>query len=122
MAELSQTLCNQRKLCTAAYNVHEEPTIESWQALLSVADTVNQSAVEELIQLKSELAELMSSSMKLSLPQDDADEEELITNRLCELNAEIEEKAQSFVELNAIRLDAQQEAERARQALATQHS
>ncbi|KXI21088.1 hypothetical protein [Photobacterium sanguinicancri] len=122
MPELSPTLCNQQKLLNAISNVQEEPSIESWQALQSAANLVNQFAVEELTELKSDLAELTSSAMNLSLPIDDEDGEELVTHRLCELNYEIEARAQSFIELNAIRLDAQYELNRARQALAPQHS
>lgn len=118
MAELSQTLCNQRRLLTAIYNVQEEPSAERWQTLLTAAERVNQFAIEGLIQLRIELAELTALAMNLSMPINDADEEELMMNTLTDMNAEIEGKAQSFIELNAIRLDAQQEAERARQALA----
>lgn len=114
MEEISSTLCKQEKLLTATYNVQQVPSLENWQVLLSAADSVNQFAIDELTQLKSDLTEMMTSAMKLSLPINDADEEEITTNRLCELNRKIEEKAQSFVELNAIRLDAQQEAVRAR--------
>lgn len=122
MAELSPTLCNQQKLLNAIYNVQEEPSLENWQTLQAAAELVNQLAIEELTELRSELAEKTASAMKLSLPLDDTDEEEITTNRLCGLNAEIEAKAQFFIELNAIRLDAQQEADKARKALATQHS
>ncbi|WP_128784168.1 hypothetical protein [Photobacterium chitinilyticum] len=122
MAELSPTLCNQQKLLNAIYNVQEEPSAENWQALQAAANRVNQFAIEELTELRCELSEMTAEAMRLSLPQDDENEEELVTHRLCELNAEIEGKAQLFIELNAIRLDAQQAAERARLALAPQHS
>ena len=122
MAEISQALCNQQKLLNAIYNVQEEPSAENWQALQVAASRVNQFAIEELTELRNELAEMTASAMELSLPLNDVDEEELITNRLCELNAAIEALAQEFVELNAIRIDAQYELERAGQALASQHS
>lgn len=119
MAEISPTFCNQRRLLTAIYNVQEAPSLENWQALQAAANRVNQFAVDDLTQLKSELAELTATAMNLSLPIDDEDGngEELVTHRLCELNAEIEANAQSFIEVNAIRLDAQYELKRASLAL-----
>ncbi|OZS43030.1 hypothetical protein [Photobacterium sanguinicancri] len=122
MEELSMTRCNQHRLHTAIYNVQNEPSIENWQALLAAADMINWFAIDELSQLKAELAKLTASAMSLSLPLDDADGEEVAMLTLGELNSEIEDRAQSFIELNAIRLDAKHESNRARQALESQHS
>lgn len=73
MRMYSKAISEQRELCVTVYNTHEGPTVENLQALLSMADMVNKSVIEELIELKAELVEMMSSAMKLSLPVDDAD-------------------------------------------------
>ena len=121
MEEFSITICNERRLIAAIYNVHDEPTTKNWEKLLAAANMINRLAINELTQLKAELAELTTSAMNVTYPLD-ADGEELATKERCDLNYAIQEITQQFIDINDIRIGAQQESERARQALASQHS
>ena len=121
MEELSPTLCNQHRLFTAINKAHVEQSIESWQALLAAANMINQLAIDELIKLKVELENLTASAMNVTYPLDD-EGEEFATKEQCDLNHAIRLISEQFIDINDIRIGAQEEVERARQALATQHS
>jgi len=118
MEELSPTICNQHRLLTAINKAHVEQSIESWQALLAAANMINQLAIDELIKLKIELANLTASAMNVTCPLND---EELATKEQCDLNYSIRLISEQFIDINDIRIGAQEEVDRAQQALATQH-
>ena len=121
MEEFSQTLCNEQKLLTAIKNVYHERSEKNWKELLAAADMINQLAIDELSQLKAEIAEIASSMMKITHPLN-TEGEELAMKQQCDLSYEIQEKTQLFIDINDIRISAQQEAERARQALESANS
>ncbi|MEH6534269.1 MAG: hypothetical protein V7735_23455 [Photobacterium frigidiphilum] len=121
MEELSPTLCNQHRLFTAINKANGEPSIESWQALLAAANMINQLAIDELTKLNAELAELTVSAMNVTYPLDD-EGEELATIEQCDLNHGIRLVSEQFIDINDIRIGAQEEVDRAQKALAIQHS